>query len=411
VKNKPNILLQIFERSWDAFKQKFPSYSTSYYDSVIEKVIGCGDPQFGYLEYRCLDCGQSSHLVGFSCKTKFCLRCGRIFAEDFVTEVMGKLHPGVVYRHLILTIPEQLRSLFYQNRHKPDLFNLFFQSGWNCVQSVIKVSTKKQLQCGCLMVVHVVGRKSDYKPHLHILVMDGGVDHHSGQWVGLGYFPYKILHKKWQYHLLEMVKKFSKAPSICKLVNELWEKYPNGFVGQILKGTVPKKSQKLAKYLAKYLFRPSISLRRIKSYDAKEGTVTYEYQSHKSKKTEVEKVDVMTFVGRMVQQILPKGFQRIRYYGLQASRSYKKSKDLIMAAMKKVIIINEEEGVIRATGKPKYFDRLREWGQEDLLRCKHCGSRMTLVKVWIESKGVVFDLLSVLSRKAKPPPKIIVSTG
>ena len=109
---KRNVLLRIFEKSWPAFKQKYPGYLTPHYESVINKVIGCGDPKFGYVEFLCLDCGQSRHLVGFSYKTKFCLRCSRVFAEDFVSEVMGKLHPGVVYRHLILTIPEQLRVLF-----------------------------------------------------------------------------------------------------------------------------------------------------------------------------------------------------------------------------------------------------------------------------------------------------------
>ena len=65
---------------------------------------------------------------------------------------------------------------------------------------------------------------------------------------------------------------------------------------------MPSKSQKLVAYLSKYLFRPTISLRRILKYDLQKGVVKYEYEDHRTKKKEVEEVAIMTFIGRMVQQ-------------------------------------------------------------------------------------------------------------
>jgi hypothetical protein len=62
---------------------------------------------------------------------------------------------------------------------------------------------------------------------------------------------------------------------------------------------------------------PPIAVRRIDRYD---GTrVTYHYRSHRTERVEHETVEVDTFIGRMVQHTMPKGFKRIRYYGVQGS--------------------------------------------------------------------------------------------
>jgi hypothetical protein len=54
--------------------------------------------------------------------------------------------------------------------------------------------------------------------------------------------------------------------------------------------------------------------------------VTYHYRSHRTERTEHETVDVLTFIGRMVQHVVPKGFQRVRYYGVQATKTFAKLK-------------------------------------------------------------------------------------
>ena len=79
---------------------------------------------------------------------------------------------------------------------------------------------------------------------------------------------------------------------------------------------------------------PPISLRRIDRYDG--HRVTYHYRSHKSEQVERETVEVYTFIGRMVQHTFPKGFQRIRYDGVQATKTFEKIKVLIQAALAKV---------------------------------------------------------------------------
>ena len=110
-----NPLIQIFTDHWSNFKSKRSSYATSYYDEVVEKMINCGNPKFGYTEYGCMYCGEGKHSVAFTCKSYLCLRCGRVKSENFTYNVMSKLHDGVVYRHLVLT------SIFPQLNFKKNL--------------------------------------------------------------------------------------------------------------------------------------------------------------------------------------------------------------------------------------------------------------------------------------------------
>ena len=70
-----NVFKQIFHDHWDEFKQFNPRYDTAYYDELVNKMLACGNPdQIGYLDYRCLDCGQGKHLVAMSCKSALCLK-------------------------------------------------------------------------------------------------------------------------------------------------------------------------------------------------------------------------------------------------------------------------------------------------------------------------------------------------
>lgn len=407
--DKDNLFEKIFEDNWDDFKWSHPNYNTDRYNNEVEKMISCGDPKFGYIEYGCMCCGQSTHRVAFTCKGGLCLSCSRVKSEDFVTQVMSKLHPGVIYRHLILTMPDQLISTFYKNRHDKDLFNRLYKAGWEYIQDVFETVTKKRLNCGAIIVVHITGRKGNYRPHLHIIVMNGGIDIVSGKWVNIGYFPYeKILPTKWQWHLLNMMKSFDSSTEMKILVDKLWKKYPNGFYNHFKKGDVPEKSQKLVTYLSKYLFRPTISLRRILNYDLQKGVVKYEYEDHRTKKKEVEEVAIMTFIGRMIQQLLPKGFHRVKYYGLQYPRTYVRSRELVIEGISKISAtdIREDQGVFKAK-KLSYQDRLKIWTGKDPLKCPNCGTEMEVIKVWSKKHGVMFDLLEEIKKSGPPPDELL----
>ena len=150
------------------------------------------------------------------------------------------------------------------------------------------------------------------------------------RWVHLDYLPYETLNKNWQWHVLSMLRQTLPTPAVKRLVAVGFRRYPNGFIANVQKGDVPARYHTLATYLAKYVVTPPISVRRIDRYDG--HRVTYPYRSHRTERVERETVDAQTFIGRMIQHVVPKGFKRVRYYGVQATKTFAKLKLLIQAA-------------------------------------------------------------------------------
>ncbi len=105
------------------------------------------------------------------------------------------------------------------------------------------------------------------------------------------------------------------------------------------KGTVPSQDQSVARDVATYVVSPPIAVRRIDRDDGER--VTSHYRSHRTERLEHETVDVVTFIGRMVPHTMPKGFKRIRYDGVQATKTCAKVKVMIQAALAKV------EGIVK----------------------------------------------------------------
>jgi len=245
-----------------------------------------------------------------------------------------------------------------------------------------------------IVVIQTHGRNGQYNPHLHIISTSGGWDAQAEQWVRLGYLPYPMLHKKWQWYVLEMCREALKTNEMNALVKTCCTKSPNGFVANVQKGDVPSRYQSLARYLAKYVVRPPISLRRIDRYDGHE--VTYHYRSHKTDRVEWERVDVYTFIGRMIQHSFAKGFKRIRYYGVQATKTFEKLKGLIRQALAQVRGI--VKGAIKIITAKSYRERYRESAGRDPLICPHCKHEMGVWKIWHPKYGVVDNELDVIRR-------------
>jgi len=242
------------------------------------------------------------------------------------------LHEGVIYRHIVLTVPAVLRTTFYQNAAA--LLSPFMRCGVRCLDDVFSRVSGRELTGGYIVVIQTHGRNGQYNPHLHIIATSGGWDPQAKQWMHLEYVPYPMLRKKWQWHLLTLLRQRVQTKAMHRLVDACYTRYRNGFVTNVQKGDVPSRYESLARYLAKYVVSPPISLRRIDGYDVQR--VTYHYRSHKTERVERERVDVYTFIGRMIQHTFAKGFKRIRYYGVQATKTFAKMKGRIQEALVKV---------------------------------------------------------------------------
>jgi hypothetical protein len=385
-KQDKEIFRTIFLENWDDFKDSHPAYDCEQYEEPVKKMLNCGKESGGYCEYICMKCGRDLRRVCFSCKSCFCLSCAKVYADNMVCQVSKMLHPGVIYRHCILTVPKQLRQVFYDNRHDGKLLSAFMRTGYQCLEDVVSTVKGRVMKIGAIMVVQTLGRSGRYNPHLHVILTDGGISIENKKWVSLGYFPYDMIHKKWQYYLLNMISEVL-GVKVKNLVSLLWKQYPKGFVAHVTKGKVPKKCKGLARYLAKYVASPPIAVSRIVEYDGK--NVTYWYRDHKSKAKKVETIPVFIFIGRMVQHVLVKGFKRVRYYGLQATKSFSKWCEIIKAGIRKIGKV--VKGAYEIVSQKKYQERYRDVTGNDPFVCKYCGGGMILWKIWHPNCGYIFD--------------------
>jgi hypothetical protein len=191
-----------------------------------------------------------------------------------------------------------------------------------------------------------------------------------------------------------MLRQTVQTPETRRLVDTCYTRYREGFVTKVQKGDVPARSQSLARYLAKYVGSPPISLRRIDRYDGQR--VTYHYRSHKSERVEWETVAVDTFIGRMVHHVFAEGFQRIRYDGVQATKTCATLKGVMQAALAKVQ--GFVKGAIRIIAPLSSRQRYQQSTGCDPLRCPHCHAEMGVWKIWHPKYGVIYEELEAIKR-------------
>ena len=377
-------LRQIFRDHWQDFKKRYPGYNTPQYDEAVQKMLGCGNAENGYAAYRCMHCGEKV-VVGFSCKSSFCLSCARSYVDRWVEYISGHLFPGVKYRHVVLTMPEELRIYFYRNKR---LLSELASTGHRMMQDALTRYFGEEVEIGSIVVPQTAGRSGEWNPHLHIIMTSGGLTKgKERRWRELKYIPFEMLHKKWQYYLFGMVKEHVGTKDAAGHIDRLWRQYPNGLVAYLEKGEVPEGGRGLARYLVKYVVSPPIAVSRLIDYDGKE--VQYWWKDHRSHKREEARIDVMRFIGRMVQHILPKGFQRIRYYGLHGTCKAKKVKELLtqlLAGSRQAL-----EGTYTVVADKRYRERIKEAFGIDPLRCKKCGMEMVLEEIYHPKYGVIYD--------------------
>jgi hypothetical protein len=273
---------QIFRDHWATFQQCHPRYQDRHMQAVIDKMLGCGTPESGYITYRCPHCLDEKR-VAFSCKSSFCLSCCKVYIDQWVDHIGRTLYEGVSYRHVVLTMPKALHVPFYRDRH---LLADLMKCGEEMLHDALSWFKRIDLEAGYVMVLETAGRAGHWHPHLHILMTSGGLTP-TKQWLEVDYFPFQVLHKKWQYHLCTMLKRRVGTREIKHQIDALWRQYPRGLVAYLEKGKVPAGGEGLAYYLAQYVVSPPISLRRILHYNGER--VRYWYNDHKTRKRQEER--------------------------------------------------------------------------------------------------------------------------
>ncbi len=303
-------------------------------------------------------------------------------------KIAGRLLPGVSYRQVVLTLPGELRQVFYNHPQQSALYSGFIYAGYTCLEALIRELLRcNTLKIAAIVFIHTHGRDGQYHPHLHVILAEGGFNPQTSQWISFSYLPLSPLRIKWQQHLLSFISDFTST--LGGLIERLRMLHPKGFYtypGNEKK--VPVKHYKsLIRYLTKYLASPPIGISRITAFA--HGYVSYYYQSHKTKRREYVRVEAETFIGRMVQHILPKGFQRLRYYGLQATASFKKWYEIIAQVAGGLV-----DRMMTYVSRLRYSEFFNEVAGRNPLQCQRCGGLMELVKLFHPSRGFFYDIFA-----------------
>jgi hypothetical protein len=236
------------------------------------------------------------------------------------------------------------------------------------------------------------GSTSNFHPHLHFLVTEGGVD-------GVGVF-----HKIPRIDDSRLAKLFAREVLAMLVFRELlspeWAERLLSWrhTGFSVHSRVRAKTRDEAEGVGKYMIRPLLSLERL-SLDEKQGQVCYRYGKGAG---ELERMDYLEFIARVTSHIPDKGQVMVRYYGLYANAHRGKVKKASLEAFPPRII----EDTLRRIPSKGWAEMIRKVYEVDPLVCPHCGGTMKVI-AFITNFGAVdriIDHLKLTFIAERPPP-------
>ena len=371
--NKSFKIKDIFADHWDAFVAAgYPIRSAVFKN--VDKIIKCGDPSMGHALYYCDHCNKFKY-VSFTCKSRFCNSCGAKYTQDRAESISSKLI-RCTHRHIVFTIPEELRIFFRRDR---SLLHLLFEA---CAKTIFnwfyKLNKSENFKPGFISTLHTFGRDLKWNPHIHMLLSEGASGYRT-VWRKIKHIPFEMLRKRWQATILSLLHK-KLGPSFYSLKTTLFKKYCDGFY-VYAKPNLNSKSLEAVKYIIRYTGRPAMAQSRILDYDGQ--FVTFYYDRHEDKKRVTEKVHAFEFIKRLIIHIPDEQFKMIRYYGLYA-KEYIHSSLLYRLDTKEKKLFRKRHSHWRAR-------LLLAFGIDPL--CCSCGYKMELVGIFQSGKNLYLDNL------------------
>ena len=368
----------ILEDHWHGFLKIYENKIRSNVKKEVEKVLKCKDTKYGFIELKCDKCNTKKK-IGFTCKSRFCTSCGKIYTDNWIDNMLGNLI-NVKHRHIVFTIPEELRKFFGIDRQR---LKILPKCAARAVTSWMhSLNKKEEFTPGIVTVIHTFGRDLKWNPHVHMMVTEGGKGNIT-EWRHIRHISYESLRKRWQKILLDEVTSISGNTKEVKLLkNKLYKEKDKGFY--VYAKTEIKSAKTAAKYVGRYVGRPAISESRILKYDGK--NVTYKYTRHEDNKVIVETVHVYEFIKRIIRHIPEKNFKMIRYFGIYSRRSkckvnFIKMIDKMVLSIRKSIA-NWENRILAITGV-------------DPCKCPNCNNKMRFHDIVYPKYGSMRERLRI----------------
>lgn len=334
---------------------------------LIHLLRACRSIGLGSHFKKCDNCGYLGKSYN-SCRNRHCPACHQKDKLEWLDKRMKELLP-VGYYHLVFTIPHELNPLCLAN--KKVMYGLLFKAASQTILELTKDTKHLGADTGLITILHTWGQNMMEHPHLHCIMPSGGLSFDKQHWVHpdkkKGFFIHvKVLSPKFRGKFLALLKeaydkgglKFKgKLASISGKVQFKDFTYPPSRKDWVVNIQAPfGNPEKILEYLSRYVFRIAITGRRI--IEVKNGKVRFTWKDYHTGFFKEMKLDIDEFIRRFLLHILPKGFFKVRYYGIFSSRYRKQN-------IEKAKALLEQERLDR--NKENIEDGKQTWEKQDTI--------------------------------------------
>jgi len=296
---------------------------------AMHAIVACRTAALGGQCYRCERCGALTHRYR-SCGNRHCPKCQTLAKERWLAARQQELLP-VPYFHVVFTLPHLLNGLELANPRA--LYELLFQAASATLLQFGANPRWLGAEIAATLVLHTWDQRLGLHPHVHALVSAGGLSPDRRQFLrtrGGFLFPVQALSRVYRGKFLDALKELF-ARRALKLPGELAALADPGTRGPFFQSLRAQPWVVYAKrpfagprqvldYLGHYTHRVALSNARLLAFDTQGITFRWRDRAHGNRQR-ILTLPTEQFIGRFLLHVLPKGFVRIRHYGLSANRT------------------------------------------------------------------------------------------
>jgi predicted Zn-ribbon and HTH transcriptional regulator len=295
---------------------------------VMSAIERCRTAALGGHVLRCEDCGYTA-IAYNSCRNRHCPKCQGAAAKEWLAERQDELLP-VPYFHVVFTLPAPIADIAYQN--KTVIYDLLFKVSAETMLTIAADPQHLGAKIGITAVLHTWGSALTHHPHVHMIVPGGGIALDGSRWVSCqpGFFlPVRVLSRLFRRLFLKALGSAHAADRLSFFGNQarLADAHSfAAFLAPLRKSEWVVYSKRpfggpeaVLAYLSRYTHRVAIANSRLIAFD--ERGVVFKWKDYRIEGRDRYKPMTLTtdeFIRRFLIHVLPKGFHRIRHYGLLA---------------------------------------------------------------------------------------------
>jgi DNA-directed RNA polymerase subunit RPC12/RpoP len=299
-------LADIMRQFGPLYLERFSGSMLASHKRAIADIQQCRTEAMGGHIYHCDRCGKKVY-VYHACRNRHCPACHKDQIHQWLEQRSAELLP-CDYFHVTVTIPQTLRRVF-RSRQK-QMYSLLMKTASESLMQLADDPKHLGARVGILAVLHTWASNLTYHTHVHMLVTGGGVDN-NGRWISCKnkyLVPVKALSKLIRGKFAARLRRSDN--NLYRDVDPMtWSK--DWVVNSLHYG---KGQDVVLKYLARYVFRIAITNNRIVSMD--KTHVTFRYKDRKGGRWITSRIEGCEFIRRYLQHVLPKGYHKVRYYGI-----------------------------------------------------------------------------------------------